>query len=266
MHILSLLVLVLAVELCCPYLIQPNTSDLYPGAISHLVWHCWPDGGDVVTDVTADVTCTLQSCLSSCFFCILQKLQEQDERAEQLKDRLRWEQRELQVRLEQLQRGSERMRNNSQGSTMSSERSESDRGESGRTLKAPRVLYMYFIHYLHIYYIHCIHYIHTVRTLPIYTIATIFMSTSSTLIYGNSRSTTNIKINGQKTIHTVNFLWISWRFRLLMVSTCVSFTEDVEVDVESIVFDCLTSEGLIVTHTDADHCYSSLDKVWLWPR
>lgn len=57
-----------------------------------------------------------------------QKLQEQDERAEQLKDRLRWEQRELQVRLEQLQRGTERMRNNSQGSTMSSERSDSDRG------------------------------------------------------------------------------------------------------------------------------------------
>uniref|UniRef100_A0A3P8W484 Max dimerization protein 3 n=1 Tax=Cynoglossus semilaevis TaxID=244447 RepID=A0A3P8W484_CYNSE len=87
----------------------------------------------------------------------IKKLQEQDERAEQLKDRLRWEQRELQVRLEQLQRGSERMRNNSQGSTMSSERSESDRGESGRTLKAPRVLYMYFIHYLHMYYIQCIH-------------------------------------------------------------------------------------------------------------
>lgn len=58
-----------------------------------------------------------------------QKLQEQDERAEQLKGRLRWEQRELRVRLEQLQRGSERMRNNSQGSVMSSERSDSDRGE-----------------------------------------------------------------------------------------------------------------------------------------
>ncbi|CAB1337618.1 unnamed protein product, partial [Coregonus sp. 'balchen'] len=49
------------------------------------------------------------------------KLQEQDERAEQLKGRLRWEQRELRVRLEQLQGGlgglggtgvvSERMRN-----------------------------------------------------------------------------------------------------------------------------------------------------------
>lgn len=59
----------------------------------------------------------------------VQKLQEQDERAEQLKDRLRWEQQELRVRLEQLQRGTERMRNDSQGSTMSSERSDSDRGK-----------------------------------------------------------------------------------------------------------------------------------------
>ncbi len=59
-----------------------------------------------------------------------QKLQEQDELAEQLKGRLRWEQRELRFRLEQLQRGSERMRNDSQGSTMSSERSDSDRGRS----------------------------------------------------------------------------------------------------------------------------------------
>lgn len=58
----------------------------------------------------------------------LQKLQEQDELAERLKGRLRWQQRELRVRLEQLQRGSERMRNNSQGSSMSSERSDSDRG------------------------------------------------------------------------------------------------------------------------------------------
>ncbi|XP_033829659.2 max dimerization protein 3 [Periophthalmus magnuspinnatus] len=94
----------------------------------------------------------------------IKKLQEQDERAEQLKGRLRWEQRELRIRLEQLQR-TERMRNNSQGSTMSSERSDSDR-------------------------------------------------------------------------------------------------EDVEVDVESIVFDCVDSE-LHITHTDADHCYSSLDKAWL---
>ncbi|XP_069027451.1 max dimerization protein 3 isoform X1 [Embiotoca jacksoni] len=96
----------------------------------------------------------------------LEKLQEQDERAEQLKGRLRWEQRELRVRLEQLQRGTERMRNDSQGSTMSSERSDSDR-------------------------------------------------------------------------------------------------EDVEVDVESIVFDCMDSDGLSITHTDADHCYSSMDKAWL---
>lgn len=57
----------------------------------------------------------------------IKKLQEQDGRAEHLKGRLRWEQRELQGRLEQLQRGSERMRNDSQGSTMSSERSDSDR-------------------------------------------------------------------------------------------------------------------------------------------
>ncbi|XP_072294004.1 max dimerization protein 3 [Eucyclogobius newberryi] len=93
----------------------------------------------------------------------IKKLQEQDERAEQLKGRLRWEQRELRIRLEQLQR-TERMRNNSQGSTMSSERSDSDR-------------------------------------------------------------------------------------------------EDVEVDVESIVFDCV--EDLHITRTDADHCYSSLDQAWL---
>ncbi|KAM6923713.1 max dimerization protein 3 isoform 1-T1 [Xenentodon cancila] len=96
----------------------------------------------------------------------IKKLQEQDELAEQLKDRLRWEQRELRVRLEQLQRGTERMRNNSQGSTMSSERSDSDR-------------------------------------------------------------------------------------------------EDVEVDVESIVFDCVDADGLNIAHTDADHCYSSMDKAWL---
>lgn len=94
----------------------------------------------------------------------IKKLQEQDERAEQLKDRLRWEQQELRVRLEQLQRGTERMRNDSQGSTMSSERSDSDR-------------------------------------------------------------------------------------------------EDVEVDVESIVF--VDSDGLSITHTGADHCYSSLEKAWL---
>lgn len=96
----------------------------------------------------------------------IKKLQEQDERAEKMKGRLRWEQRELRVRLEQLQRGTERMRNDSQGSTMSSERSDSDR-------------------------------------------------------------------------------------------------EDVEVDVESIVFDCVDSEGLSISHADADHCYSSLDKAWL---
>lgn len=36
------------------------------------------------------------------------------------------------MRLEQLQRGSERMRNDSQGSAMSSERSDSDRGGSRR--------------------------------------------------------------------------------------------------------------------------------------
>ncbi|KAM4621588.1 max dimerization protein 3 isoform 1-T1 [Polymixia lowei] len=96
----------------------------------------------------------------------IKKLQEQDERAEQLKGRLRWEQRELQVRLEQLQRGTERMRNDSLGSAVSSERSDSDR-------------------------------------------------------------------------------------------------EDVEVDVESIVFECVDSDGLSVTHTDVDHCYSSMDRAWL---
>lgn len=60
---------------------------------------------------------------------LLQKLQEQDERAELLKDRLRWEQRELRIRLEKLQGNTERMRNDSLGSAMSSERSDSDRGE-----------------------------------------------------------------------------------------------------------------------------------------
>ncbi|XP_029627953.1 max dimerization protein 3 [Salmo trutta] len=116
----------------------------------------------------------------------IKKLQEQDERAEQLKGRLRWEQRELRVRLEQLQghgglggltglgpggltgQGlggtgvvSERMRNDSLGSAAmsSSERSDSDR-------------------------------------------------------------------------------------------------EDVEVDVESIVFECLDSDGLGTVH-GMDHCYSS---------
>ncbi|XP_061542169.1 max dimerization protein 3 isoform X2 [Phycodurus eques] len=96
----------------------------------------------------------------------IKKLQEQDARAEQLKGRLRWEQRELQVRLEQLQRGAERMRNDSLGSTMSSERSDSDR-------------------------------------------------------------------------------------------------EDVEVDVESIVFDCMDSEEVHIACSAADHCYSTLDKAWL---
>lgn len=96
----------------------------------------------------------------------IKKLQQQDERAEQQKLRLRWQQRELQVRLELLQGNTERMRNDSLGSAMSSERSDSDR-------------------------------------------------------------------------------------------------EDVEVDVESIVFDCLDSDGLGGTHTEVDHCYSSPDRVWL---
>lgn len=39
--------------------------------------------------------------------------------------------------------------------------------------------------------------------------------------------------------------------------------EDVEVDVESIVFDCVDSDGLSITHMEADHCYSSMDKTWL---
>ncbi|KAK7138474.1 hypothetical protein R3I94_013945 [Phoxinus phoxinus] len=57
----------------------------------------------------------------------IKKLQEQDERSELLKGRLRWEQRELRTRLEKLQGGSERMRNDSLGSTVSSERSDSER-------------------------------------------------------------------------------------------------------------------------------------------
>ncbi|XP_062856225.1 max dimerization protein 3 [Trichomycterus rosablanca] len=57
----------------------------------------------------------------------IKKLQEQNERAEVMKDRLRWEQHELRLRLQQLQSGTERMRNDSLGSTISSERSDSDR-------------------------------------------------------------------------------------------------------------------------------------------
>ncbi|XP_067312876.1 max dimerization protein 3 [Pseudorasbora parva] len=58
----------------------------------------------------------------------IKKLQEQDERAERMKGRLRWEQRELRSRLEKLQSGaSERMRNDSLGSAISSERSDSER-------------------------------------------------------------------------------------------------------------------------------------------
>ncbi|XP_065105273.2 max dimerization protein 3 [Paramisgurnus dabryanus] len=57
----------------------------------------------------------------------IKKLQEQDERAELMKDRLRWEQRELRIRLEKLQGNTERMRNDSLGSAMSSERSDSER-------------------------------------------------------------------------------------------------------------------------------------------
>lgn len=70
-----------------------------------------------------------------CFWLVwLQKLQEQAERAELLKGRLRWEQQELRVRLEQLQAGGppamERIRNDSLGSAVSSDRSDSDRGEA----------------------------------------------------------------------------------------------------------------------------------------
>ncbi|TRY91172.1 hypothetical protein DNTS_006101 [Danionella cerebrum] len=57
----------------------------------------------------------------------IKKLQQQDEHAELLKDRLRWEQRELRTRLEKLQGASERMRNDSLGSAVSSERSDSER-------------------------------------------------------------------------------------------------------------------------------------------
>ena len=77
-------------------------------------------------------------CFSSLPALSFQKLQEQDEHAEQLKGRLRWKQRELRVRLEQLQRGTERMRNDSQGSTMSSERSDSDRGRSRTRRVSPQ--------------------------------------------------------------------------------------------------------------------------------
>ncbi|KAF5896938.1 max dimerization protein 3 [Clarias magur] len=95
----------------------------------------------------------------------IKKLQEQNQRAELLKDRLRWEQQELRMRLQQLQNGTERMRNDSLGSAVSSERSDSDR-------------------------------------------------------------------------------------------------EDVEIDVESMVW-TLDSDGLGLTHTDADHSYSTSDRAWL---
>ncbi|KAK6475684.1 max dimerization protein 3-like [Huso huso] len=56
----------------------------------------------------------------------IKKLQEQDKRAERMKDRLRWEQSGLRGRLEQLLGGTERTRNDSLGSALSSERSDSD--------------------------------------------------------------------------------------------------------------------------------------------
>uniref|UniRef100_A0A8C9VRG2 Max dimerization protein 3 n=1 Tax=Scleropages formosus TaxID=113540 RepID=A0A8C9VRG2_SCLFO len=59
----------------------------------------------------------------------IKKLQEQDERARQLKERLRWEQRDLRRRLEQLQGTTERVRSDSLGSTMCSDKSDSDRGD-----------------------------------------------------------------------------------------------------------------------------------------
>ncbi|XP_027010448.1 max dimerization protein 3 isoform X2 [Tachysurus fulvidraco] len=95
----------------------------------------------------------------------IKKLKEQDERAELLKDRLRWEQQELRMRLQQLQGSTERMRNDSLGSAVSSERSDSDR-------------------------------------------------------------------------------------------------EDVEIDVESMVW-TLDPDSLGLTHTDADHSYSTSDRAWL---
>ncbi|XP_018601530.1 max dimerization protein 3 isoform X1 [Scleropages formosus] len=61
----------------------------------------------------------------------IKKLQEQDERARQLKERLRWEQRDLRRRLEQLQGTTERVRSDSLGSTMCSDKSDSDRGCGG---------------------------------------------------------------------------------------------------------------------------------------
>lgn len=67
----------------------------------------------------------------------MQKLQDQEERAESMKGQLRWKQQELRVRLQKLQAGastaSERIRNDSLGSVgsvVSSERSDSDRGEA----------------------------------------------------------------------------------------------------------------------------------------
>ncbi|KAL4648769.1 hypothetical protein GN956_G6863 [Arapaima gigas] len=62
----------------------------------------------------------------------IKKLQEQDERARQVKEQLRWEQRDLRRRLEQLQGNIERMRSDSLGSTEASDKSDSDRGCGSR--------------------------------------------------------------------------------------------------------------------------------------
>ncbi|XP_026864423.1 max dimerization protein 3 [Electrophorus electricus] len=57
----------------------------------------------------------------------IKKLQKQAEHAELMKNRLRWEQQELRVRLQQLQGTTERTRNDSSGSAVSSDRSDSDK-------------------------------------------------------------------------------------------------------------------------------------------
>ncbi|KAG2455211.1 MAD3 protein, partial [Polypterus senegalus] len=67
----------------------------------------------------------------------IKKLQEQDEFAQRLKDKLRWEQRGLRGRLEQLLRGQERIRSDSTGSALSSERSDSDRADDEQQQMKP---------------------------------------------------------------------------------------------------------------------------------
>lgn len=73
---------------------------------------------------------------------LLQKLEETSRKGQHQLDTLEREQRYLKRRLEQLQTGQEpeRVRTDSVGSTMSSERSDSERGKTGFCLTSPRMI------------------------------------------------------------------------------------------------------------------------------